>query len=67
MLGVHERSVRHWLAWYRAGGTAAEAATGRFRTGAEAVASGRERVGVADPVSGKHQLHRRRRCSWCFP
>jgi hypothetical protein len=50
VLGVHERSVRHWLAWYRAGGTAAEAATGRFRTGAEAAgrrgrAGGLERGG----------------------
>jgi len=87
VLGVHERSVQHWVAWYRAGGVTevaahrkagkgsrarlsgeqqaalvAEAATGRFRTAAEAVAWVRERFGAVYTVSGMHQLLRRLRC-----
>ena len=87
VLGVHERSVQQWIAWYRAGGTAAvaahrkagqgsrarlttaqqdtllaEAASGRFRTAAEAVGWVSETFGVAYTVSGMHQLLRRLRC-----
>jgi transposase len=87
VLGVHERSVQQWVAWYRAGGVdavaahrkagkgtrarltaeqqaalVAEAATGRFRTAAEAVAWVRERFDAVYTVSGMHQLLRRLRC-----
>ena len=87
VLGVHERSVQQWLAWYRQGGAeavaarrkagkgtrsrltaeqqaalVAEAATGRFRTAAEAVAWVAEAFGAAYTVSGMHQLLRRLRC-----
>lgn len=86
VLGVHERSVQQWIAWYRAGGVdavaahrkagkgtrarlapaqqaalVAEAATGRFRTAAEAVRWVREAFGAVYTVSGMHQLLRRLR------
>jgi transposase len=87
VLGVHERSVQQWVAWYRAGGLAdvaahrkagkgapgrltadqraalvTEAARGRFRTAAEAVAWAQEAFGVAYTASGMRQLLRRLRC-----
>ncbi len=87
VLGVHERSVQQWLAWYRQGGAeavaarrkagkgtrsrltaeqqaalVAEAATGRFRTAAEAVTWAAATFGAAYTVSGMHQLLRRLRC-----
>jgi transposase len=87
VLGMHERSVQQWVAWYRAGGLAevaahrkagkgsrarltadeqaalvAEAATGRFRTAAEAVAWVQQAFGAVYTVSGMHQLLRRLRC-----
>ncbi len=86
VLGVHERSVQQWVAWYRAGGvmevaahrkagkgsrarlTAAqqdrllvEAASGRFRTAAQAVAWVQETFGAVYTVSGMHQVLRRLR------
>jgi putative transposase len=88
VLGVHERSVQQWIAWYRAGGMGevaahrkagkgtrarlttaqqaallAEAATGRFRTAAEAVQWVAAVFGVTYTVSGMHQLLRRLRCA----
>ena len=87
VLGVHERSVQQWVAWYRVGGLEAvaahrkagkgsrarlsgeqqaallaEAATGRFRTAAEAVVWVRETCGAVYTISGMHQLLRRLRC-----
>jgi transposase len=87
VLGVHERSVQQWVAWYRTGGVeevaahrkagkgtrsrltadqqaalVAEAATGRFRTAAEAVAWVKDAFGAAYTDSGMHQLLRRLRC-----
>jgi transposase len=92
VLGVHERSVQQWLAWYRAGGVdevaahrkvgqgsrarltsdqqaalLAEAATGRFRTAAAAVAWVQETFGAGYSVSGMHQLLRRLRCKPKIP
>jgi transposase len=87
VLGVHERSVQQWIAWYRTGGVTevaahrkagkgsrarlttaqqaallTEAASGRFRTAAEAVQWVAAVFGVTYTVSGMHQLLRRLRC-----
>ena len=92
VLGVHERSVQQWIAWYRAGGLdevaahrkagkgtparlsgeqqaalVAEAATGRFRTAAEAMTWVAERFGAVYTVSGMHHLLRRLRCKPKIP
>lgn len=92
VLGVHERSVQHWVRWYRTGGLdevaahrkagkgtqarltgeqqtalVAEAATGRFRTAAEAVTWVAETCGAVYTVSGMHQLLRRLHCKPKIP
>ena len=92
VLGVHERSVQQWVAWYRVGGLAevaahrkagkgtrarlsgaqqaallAEAATGRFRTGTEALTWVGERFGAVYTLSGMHQRLRRLRCNPKIP
>lgn len=87
VLGMHERTVQQWVAWYRQGGAeavaarrkagkgsrsrltpeqraalVAEAATGRFRTAAEAVTWVQDAFGAVYTLSGMHQLLRRLRC-----
>jgi transposase len=46
VLGVHERSVQHWVAWYRAGGLAAVAAHRKAGKGSRARLTGEQQAAL---------------------
>lgn len=54
VLGVHERSVQHWLAWYRQGGTAAVAGHRKAGRGSRArLTAEQQAVLVAAAATGR--------------
>jgi putative transposase len=54
VLGVHERSVQHWLAWYRAGGVDEVAAHRKAGKGTPARLSGEQQAAVvAETATGR--------------
>jgi len=51
VLGVHERTVQQWLAWYRAGGLAAVVGHHAGGQGAPSFLTGEQRAELADEVA----------------
>jgi transposase len=54
VLGVHERSVQHWVAWYRAGGVEDVAAHRKRGPGSQARLNGEQQAAlVAETATGR--------------